>query len=113
MKFNLTGGAAGNVRVGLYDDNSAVPNNLLGESASLAAQGNYTTNYPITECQMPAATGWMVHNQDNNGSHWSYWDNGTGTRYYRTSFAFGAFPNPFGSGSGDTNNAPQMKASHS
>lgn len=112
IKFSL-GAAAGNVRVGLYDNNAGAPNNLLGESASLTAVANYTTNYPITECQVLATTAWITHNQDSNGSQWNFWDNGTGIRYYRSGFAYSAFPNPWGGTDNDTNNAPKMKASHS
>lgn len=112
MKIHLVGGAAGNIRVALFDDNAGVPNNLKGESASLTAVADYTTNYAIAECQILATTAWMVHNQDNSGSKWGYWNTGS-NRYYRSSFTFGAMPNPYGSGTADPNTAPRMKASHS
>lgn len=113
LKFSI-GAAVGNLRVALYDDNAGVANNLLGESGSVTPVADYTTNYSIPESQMPAATGWMAHNQSSNSLTWGYWNNG-GERYYRT-LAFGAMPNPFGSGSSQSGSGipiPRMKANHS
>lgn len=110
LKWDLVA-AAGNARVGLYDDSSG-PNNLLSESASLAAVANYTTKYAITEVQVLQTSAWLTHNQDNAGSQWSYWGNGTNTRWYRSGFSYGAFPNPWGGVTNDTNNSPRMKTGH-
>lgn len=104
--------AAGNVRTCLYLDSSNTPDVLGGESASLTAVANYTTIYPIGECQILTTTGWIGHNCNSDALRWRYWAGGGTYRHYATS-TYGAFPNPLTGDSPAADSSNVMKASHS
>ena len=105
--------AAGNVRTCIYLDSSNTPDVLGGESASLAAVANYTTIYPVGECEILTTTGWIGHNCDSASLRWHYWAAGGTYRHYVYPFTFGAFPNPLTGDTAAANSANVMKASHS
>ena len=104
--------ASGNVRTCIYLDSSNTPDVLGGESASIAAVADYTTIYPIGECQILTTTGWIGHNCSSSALRWHYWAAGGTYRHYAT-FTFGAFPNPLTGDTAAANSSNVMKASHS
>jgi len=86
--------AAGNYRLGVYDDNSN-PNNLYAETGSLAAATGYTFK-SLTEFALATTIVWTCMNYDGGLQHkrtsvGSFPGGGS-----IKSAAFGAFPNPFG-----------------
>lgn len=91
MKLDIDD-ATGNLRVGVWDDSSTTPNNLLSESSSLSGTIGYATDYTITDFELSGTTAWLGHNQSSASFKWSYFSSG-GSRAYDI-VSFGAMPDP-------------------
>lgn len=105
--------AAGNYRLGAYNDSSG-PNTLYAETGSLAAATGYTYK-SLTEFALDTAVVWTCINYDDN----SFKHHRTASASFPSgdgkvkSAAFGAFPNPFGTPDSDVNYKWVTKIRHS
>ncbi|MFH1226846.1 MAG: hypothetical protein V1701_02945 [Planctomycetota bacterium] len=103
-KLKVKTGAAGNVRVGLYDNNAGAPNNLLAQAVTVAA-GDWVT-VPITPVPVTAGTTyWLAFCSDTAGATRSGPQLGRITKY--KAYAYGVLPNP--AGGGYTNSADTQR----
>lgn len=110
MNFSITS-AAGNVRVGVYDNNSTLPNNLLSQSSSTVAVANYTTNYSITEFQATATTLWFAESSNNASNTWNIKTSGYTGKYLDPRGGDISLNNPFGTPTGSAN-SPFLRLGH-
>lgn len=97
---------SGNYRLGIYDDLSTAPKNLLGETAStaLGAANDYSYINLQADAVVTTAVLWAAIKVDTSGgARWGRTFNASAKlRYYGSGNSYGAFTNPF-AGAGSEN----------
>lgn len=88
--------AAGNYRLGVYDDNSN-PNNLYAETGSLVVATGYTFK-PVAEFALTTTGVWIAHIQNATSSQHYKSGFATGATKYKTNTYSNGLPNPVGGG---------------
>lgn len=102
--------AAGNERVGVYDDSSN-PTNLMAESTSSANATGFGWK-SVTEFALTTTQNWAAMCADNASASAKYMTTGGNNRTTR-SFTYGALPNPFGGTPSADNGNLNCKIGHS
>ena len=101
--------AAGNYKMGVYQQTSNVPSTLYNGTGSLTAVNDNWES--LTELTLVQTTVWGAQ-KFSSDSLVTYYVNGTGNRVYKAHDYATAFPDPFGSGTADAY-PNQMKLGHS
>lgn len=86
--------AAGNVRVKMYDDNAGAPNNLIGESGSIAVSGTGIQAFPVSATIPASGIVWACFEADSGALDLKYANNVNQQHF--VAHVYGAGPNPFG-----------------
>jgi len=101
--------AGGNMRLGVYDDESNTPKNLLAETTSLSSATGYGWN-ELTEFNLATDATWLAAQFSSTASKTT--GGFVGANEYRyENHTFGAFSDPF-SQTGAGNNPFDMKLGH-
>ena len=85
--------AGGNMRLGVYDDNSDTPNNLIAETAQLTAATGYGWN-EVDEFELTTNVTWLAAQFSSTASKTKGQIIGANAYRYEN-HSFGAFSNPF------------------
>jgi hypothetical protein len=94
--------ATGNVALGLYADNSGVPNTRLGYTASTTVVAGVNTVALIAPVSITSGTVYWISVETSNGNNIKLtFSQASGTTYYKGS-TYGTPPSPFGSASAHT-----------
>lgn len=111
VAFSINSGAAGDMRLGVYDDTgSTAPNNLYYETGAFGVANDYAW-HSLTEFSLNTARTWIVFNCSSGAPSGNCDGAGSG-RKARLGVAFGALPSSFGSPI-DGGNVWQQKIGHS
>ncbi len=84
--------AAGQLRLGLYDDAADNPGTLRAQTAAFTPVVGWNTQNVLTPTLLPAGTYWLAYLAESGNLHFRVEGTGSG-RYY--SYPFGALPNTF------------------
>jgi len=89
--------AAGNLRLGIYSDNSGVPGTLKAWTNEFAATSGWNTQNVTSQVVLPAGNYWLVFLTDNDSMVGKV-ATGSGTSYFVHPHTYGALPSTFPSG---------------
>jgi hypothetical protein len=90
---------SGTLRLGLYSDNAGAPGALLGESAPVAVSAGWVTADLISSASVSAGDHWLAVQASDTSSATQIRLGTSGGAFNYKSYAYGAFPAPWGSGS--------------
>jgi len=104
----ISSGATGNLRVGIYknDGSGGAPGTLVTESAAATAANDWN-DISVTPAYIPAGTYYLAFQNSVTGPIFTYDTVPTGD-FYKISWTFGSFPNPFGTGEAGTSSYSQQ-----
>jgi hypothetical protein len=107
----ISSGATGQLRVGIYknDGSGGAPGTLVTESAAVAAANGWN-DIDVTPAYLPAGTYYLAWQHSATGPYFTY-DTGAIGDYYYVAWTFGAFPNPFGTGTA-SNSVYSLRATY-
>ena len=95
--------AAGQLRLGIYDDASGRPGTLKAQTAAFTPGPGWNTQNVLTPTVLPVGTYWLTYLPESNNLHFRIDPSNGSARYY--SYAFGSMPGTF-------SNSPQSGTFH-
>jgi len=94
LSFYVTSGAAGKMRLGIYDNSAGSPNNRKAFTGEITLVNGWNTAVVTVPILLSAGTHWITYLYNNSGINFK--NTNTGTSKYHN-MAYAALPDPFGS----------------
>lgn len=94
LSFYVTSGAAGSMRLGIYDDSAGIPNNRKAFTNQITLINGWNTANVTVPILLVAGTYWITYLYNNGAINFKV-DSSGNSKYHNMAYA--ALPDPFGS----------------